>query len=199
MGETLGEEGLQFSTESHCAASVYAEESLLGGKLNAHCIFKKIVFSIFTKRQIWGSIASPSNLHLVTKTNPLSFPFGWHLNHYFLDLLFCLSSFFNRRVNLFWKSTVKLTTLKIKCFFPAFICLLGDFWYKGSPAVQETQVWSLGWEDSPEKGMATPSSISCLENPMDRGAWWATIYGVTKSWIWLNDLHIYTYICIYIQ
>ena len=127
MGETLGEEGLQFSTESHCAASVYAEESLLGGKLNAHCIFKKIVFSIFTKRQIWGCIASPSNLHLVTKTNPLSFPFGWHLNHYFLDLLFCLSSFFNRRVNLFWKSTVKLTTLKIKCFFPAFICLLGDF------------------------------------------------------------------------
>ena len=199
MGETLGEEGLQFSTESHCAASVYAEESLLGGKLNAHCIFKKIVFSIFTKRQIWGCIASPSNLHLVTKTNPLSFPFGWHLNHYFLDLLFCLSSFFNRRVNLFWKSTVKLTTLKIKCFFPAFICLLGDFWYKGSPAVQETQVWSLGWEDPPEKGMATPSSISCLENPMDRGAWWATIYGVTKSWIWLNDLHIYTYICIYIQ
>ena len=147
MGETLGEEGLQFSTESHCTASVYAEESLLGGKLNVHCIFKKVLFSVFTKRQIWYCIASPSNLHLVTKTNPLSFPFGWHLNRYFLDLLFCLSSFFNRRVNLFWKSTVKLATSKIKCLFPAFICLMGDFWYKGLSAMQETWVWSLGWED----------------------------------------------------
>ena len=36
----------------------------------------------------------------------------------------------------------------------------------------ETQVQSLGWEDPLEKGMATHFS-SCLENPMDRGAWWA--------------------------
>ena len=28
---------------------------------------------------------------------------------------------------------------------------------------------------------------SCLENPMDRGAWQATVHGVTKSWIWLRD------------
>ena len=35
----------------------------------------------------------------------------------------------------------------------------------------ETWVWSLGWEDSLEKEMATHSSTSCLENPMDGGAW----------------------------
>ena len=29
---------------------------------------------------------------------------------------------------------------------------------------------------------------SCLENPMDRGAWWATVHGVTKSWTPLSDL-----------
>ena len=29
----------------------------------------------------------------------------------------------------------------------------------------------------------------CLENSMDRGAWWATVHGVTKSWTWLSDLH----------
>ena len=34
---------------------------------------------------------------------------------------------------------------------------------------------------SPEKGEATHSSISCLENPMDRGAWPATVHRVTKS------------------
>ena len=95
------------------------------------------------------------------------------------------------------------------------------------PAMQETQVQSLGWEDPLEKAMATHSSTlawkipwrslvgyspwgrresdttewlhfhfslscigegngnplqcSCLENPRDRGAWWAAIYGVAQS------------------
>jgi len=35
---------------------------------------------------------------------------------------------------------------------------------------------------SPEEGMATHSSILCLENPLDRGTWWATVHGVTNSW-----------------
>ena len=35
---------------------------------------------------------------------------------------------------------------------------------------------------SPEEGHGTPLQYSCLENPMDRGAWKATFYGVTKSW-----------------
>ena len=37
----------------------------------------------------------------------------------------------------------------------------------------------LGWEDPLEKEMAT---LSCLENPMDRGAWWTTLHGVAESW-----------------
>ena len=32
---------------------------------------------------------------------------------------------------------------------------------------------------------------SCLENSKDRGAWRATVYGVTKSWTWLNDFHFH--------
>ena len=47
--------------------------------------------------------------------------------------------------------------------------------------MQETQVQSLGWEDPLEEGMATQLQCSCLENPMDRGAWWATVHGDTKS------------------
>ena len=38
-----------------------------------------------------------------------------------------------------------------------------------------------GQEDPLEEGMANPLQYSCLENPMERGAWWATIHGVTKS------------------
>ena len=49
--------------------------------------------------------------------------------------------------------------------------------------MQETWVQSLGQEDPLEKGMATHSSIQypCLDNPMDRGAWQATVHGVAKS------------------
>ena len=42
------------------------------------------------------------------------------------------------------------------------------------------QLESLGREDPLEKGMATHSH-SCLENPMDRGAWQVTVHGVAES------------------
>ena len=58
---------------------------------------------------------------------------------------------------------------------------------KNLPAVQETWVQSLGREDPLEEGMATHSSVLGLENPMDRGAWQATVHGVTKSSTWLSD------------
>ena len=47
------------------------------------------------------------------------------------------------------------------------------------PAMQETWVQSLGWEDPLEEGMETHSSILAWRIPMDTGAWWATVYGVT--------------------
>ena len=80
---------------------------------------------------------------------------------------------------------------------------------KNLPAMWETQVQSLGWEDPLEKGMATHSSLvwripwtipglgrspgegngnplqsSCLENSVDRGAWWDTVCGFAKSQTW---------------
>ena len=48
---------------------------------------------------------------------------------------------------------------------------------KNLPAVQETWVQSLGWEDPLEKEMATHSSILAWKNPMGGGAWKATIHG----------------------
>ena len=35
---------------------------------------------------------------------------------------------------------------------------------------------------SPGGGHSNPLQYSCLENPMDRGAWWSTVHGVTQSW-----------------
>ena len=40
---------------------------------------------------------------------------------------------------------------------------------------------------SPGEGNGNPLHYSCLENSMDRGAWWATVHGVTKSWTQLSD------------
>ena len=45
----------------------------------------------------------------------------------------------------------------------------------------ETWVQSLGWEESPGGGHGNPLQCSCLENPVDRGAWWATVHGVAES------------------
>ena len=58
---------------------------------------------------------------------------------------------------------------------------------KSLPAVSEAWVRSLGWEDLLEKGVATHSSILAWRIPMDRGAWWATVCGVAKSWTQLSD------------
>ena len=44
-----------------------------------------------------------------------------------------------------------------------------------------------GFERSPREGNGTPFQYSCLENPMDRGAWQATVYGITKSRTRLNN------------
>ena len=47
--------------------------------------------------------------------------------------------------------------------------------------MQEMCIQSLGWEDPPGGGYGNLLQYSCLENPMDRGAWWATIHRVAKS------------------
>ena len=58
---------------------------------------------------------------------------------------------------------------------------------KNPPAMQETWVQSLGWEDPPGGGHGNPLQYSCLENPMDRGAWQATVHGVAKSQTQLSN------------
>ena len=78
-----------------------------------------------------------------------------------------------------------LLTCDLQIFF--LVCSLSSWafqvaqWWKTHLPMQEMWVRSLGWEDPLEKEMATHSSISYPENPMDRGARWATVHGVTRS------------------
>ena len=56
---------------------------------------------------------------------------------------------------------------------------------KNPPAMWETWVWSLGWEDPLENRKATCSSILAWRIP------WTTPHGVTKSQIWLSNFHLH--------
>ena len=71
------------------------------------------------------------------------------------------------------------------------VCLLG-VWaslvaqlVKNPPAMQETWVRSLGWEDPLEEGKATHSSILAWRIPR------TVVHGVTKSWTWVNDFNFH--------
>ena len=65
---------------------------------------------------------------------------------------------------------------------PVFLGFPGGSAVKKLPAIQ-----SLGWEDPLEEGMATNSRLLTWKIPMDRGAWWATVYGVAESWTRLSS------------
>ena len=47
-----------------------------------------------------------------------------------------------------------------------------------------------GLGQAPGEGNGNPLQYSCLENPMDREAWWATVTGVTKSRTQLSNFHL---------
>ena len=55
-------------------------------------------------------------------------------------------------------------------------------WLGGKDSTCDARDMGLipGWERSPGGGHGNPLQYSCLENPMDGGAWWATVHGVTK-------------------
>ena len=55
---------------------------------------------------------------------------------------------------------------------------------KNPPAMQETRVWFLDWEDSPAEGNGYSLQYSGLENSMD-----GIVHGVAKSQTWLSDFH----------
>ena len=70
----------------------------------------------------------------------------------------------------------------------------GLFWGPGSSLVAqmvkntaEMQEIFPGSGRPPGEGHGYPLQYFCLENPMDRGAWWATVQGVAKSWTQLSN------------
>ena len=75
------------------------------------------------------------------------------------------------------------------------------WWLKNLPAMQETQVQSLGWEDPLEKGMPTHSSILAWRIPWTEGAWWVTVHSpwgsqrVRHDWVTNTLVHSTPFTC----
>ena len=62
----------------------------------------------------------------------------------------------------------------------------------GCPCIRDAgSVSGLG--RSPGGGHGNPLRYPCLENPVDRGAWWSTVHGVAKSWTRLKQLSAHTH------
>ena len=66
---------------------------------------------------------------------------------------------------------------------------------ESSPVMQEMSLIP-GLGRSPGEGNGNPFHYSCLENPMDRGAWWATFHGVSKELDKTEQLSL-THSCIF--
>ena len=95
------------------------------------------------------------------------------------------------------KSTDKWTNVFQTCVAQGLIVVytlfrgfLGGSVVKNPPAIAENagDTGSIpGWGRSPGGRNGNPLQYSCLENPMDGGAWWAAVHGVTKRWIQLSE------------
>ena len=93
-----------------------------------------------------------------------------------------------------------LFSLDLRIFFFSFLfCISGLLGFPGGSDGKEStcnagevgSIPRLG--RSPGEGNGNPLQYSCLENLMDRGAWWATVHRVAKSRTWLSDFtHTHT-------
>ena len=73
----------------------------------------------------------------------------------------------------------------------------GNLLPKNLPAsvrdLRDTTSLIPGWGRSPGGEHGNPLKYSCLENPIDRGVWWATVHRITQKWTWLKWLSTHTY------
>ena len=84
------------------------------------------------------------------------------------------------------KFTHAVTNGKVSFFLwfsniPFYICFPGGSDGKNLPAMRNTCVRYLGWEDPLEEDVVTHSSIPAWRISMDKDAWWATVHGIAKS------------------
>ena len=122
-----------------------------------------------------------------------------------VDVFLELSCFFNDPTDVgnlisgssaFSKSSLHVWKFMIHILLKPGLENFEHYFTRGFPGGSEgkASAWNAGgqgsvpWsERSPGEGNGNLLQYSCLENPMDRGAWWATVHGVAKSQTWLSN------------
>jgi len=117
----------------------------------------------------------PLGLPVLVPASPSSGAQGWFGSHK-QDLGHLLSLLSSQHMY----TLKKFTPINYPSIAHAWASLVAQS-VKNPPAVWETWVRTLGWEDPLEEGMATHPSILAWRIPMDRGAWRAAVRGVAKS------------------
>ena len=88
-----------------------------------------------------------------------------------------------------WDSLGKNTSMSchflLQGIFPTQGLTHATWWLRGRNVC--LRCGRRGFGTSPGEGNGSPLQYSCLENPMDRGAWWAAVHGVSKSQTRLSD------------
>ena len=102
---------------------------------------------------------------------------------------FYLKGVYNIEVKILFKGSVQyrylyiifIITVPSIMSFPGWLDSKASAYNAGDPGLIP------GSGRSPREGNGNPLQYSSLENPMDRGDWWATVHGVAKSWTRLSD------------
>ena len=101
--------------------------------------------------------------------------------------------------SLYLTCLIKLWYIYVWMVLCVSVCIMGMFSIKSAIFLTWTlkKMVEVVWRTAQEnysasfwghgEGSGTPLQYSCLENPMDGGAWWATVHGVVKSRTWLRD------------
>ena len=127
----------------------------------------------------WPTLYDPAEFPCLAKTTPRpTFSFTFTYTTYALYLSFI------SLINEIWTDADLWLICSSKQWFADVVARL---LVKNLPAMQETWARSLGQKDSLEKGNGFLLQWFYLENSMDRGVWWAAVYGVAMNQIWLND------------
>ena len=133
-------------------------------------------------------------LFQLSKICTSAWPFSWFQNYLFLckDLAACSTGFHNAQFVLFYCGKGLMYKLITMGFLIVPLIYYNRWGFPGGsavknlPAMQETQERCLRLEDPPKEGMTTLEEgmilqCSCLENPVDTGAWRATVHRVAES------------------
>ena len=92
----------------------------------------------------------------------------------------------------YWSLAWRILSITLRASEMSTLCVsLNTLWHYPSLGFNTRDLGSiLGSERSPEEGNGSPLQYSCLENPMDRGAWQTTVHRVAKGSTWLSDFSL---------